>query len=289
MDDYGRRIILDVPFDSAVAETSQVLRDEGLDMTRALNVLTIAAALSACLLSFPARAAAQLHPSLCADCHYANLGKPNPTHLQEWDSSAHQRAGVGCEACHGGNPNTVESFLAHQSIVRGYGPESPVHASRVPQTCGKCHSGPYTQFQQSRHAALLEHGDDHGPTCTTCHGSVAAYLLSPKSLESECNSCHGRGKKAERLAYGADARALQQNVRDVRQILNTARPVITRVKDVTLRASLEYDYDQALVPLTEAVHAGHAFVFMNAKERLGVARARADALVERLANRSTVR
>ena len=258
-------------------------------MTRVFNLLTITAALSVCLLSFPARAVAQLHPSLCADCHYANGGKPNPTHLQEWDASAHERASVGCEACHGGNPNTVESFLAHQSIVGGHGPESPVHPSRVPRTCGRCHSGPYTQFQQSRHAALLEHGDDNGPTCTTCHGAVAAYLLSPKAIEGECNSCHGKGKKAERLEYGANARALQQNVRDVRQILNNARPVIKRVKDVTLRRSLEYDYDQALVPLTEAVHAGHAFVFVNATERLGVARTRADALLGRLANQRAVR
>jgi len=258
-------------------------------MTCALNVLTIAAALSACLLSFPTRAAAQLHPSLCADCHYANLGKPNPTHLQEWDSSAHQRASVGCEACHGGDPNTVESFLAHQAIVRGYGPESPVHASRIPRTCGRCHSGPFTQFQRSRHAELLERGDGKGPTCTTCHGSVAAHLLSPKSLESECNTCHGRGKQAERLEYGASARALQQDARDVRQMLNDARPVIKRTKDSTLRASLEYDYDQALVPLTEAAHAAHAFVFANATERLGVARARADALLDRLANQRAVR
>ena len=258
-------------------------------MTRAFNLLTTTAALSVCLLSYPARAAAQLHPSLCADCHFANSGKPNPTHLQEWDSSAHERASVGCEACHGGNPNTVESFLAHQSIVRGRGPESPVHPSRVPRTCGTCHSGPYTQFQQSRHAGLLEHGDDDGPTCTTCHGSVAAYLLSPKALESECNSCHGKAKKAERLEYAASARALQQNVRDVRQVLNNARPVIKRVKDVTLRTSLEYDYDQALVPLTEAVHAAHAFVFVNARERLAVAHVRADALIERLANQRAVR
>ena len=254
-------------------------------MTRPLNLLAITAALSVCLLSVPAPVAAQLHPSLCADCHFANSGKPNPTHLHEWDSSAHERAGVGCEKCHGGNPNTVESFLAHQSIVRGRGPETPTHLSRLPRTCGGCHTGPYVQFQKSRHAELLEHGDYNGPTCSTCHGNVAAYLLSPKGLESECNSCHGRGKKAERLEYGADARALLQNVQEVRKLLNTARPIIKRTKDVALRTSREYDYEQAQVPLTEAVHAGHAFVFTDARERLGVARARADALLERLANR----
>lgn len=31
MDDYGRRVILDVPFELAVAETSQGLREEGFD------------------------------------------------------------------------------------------------------------------------------------------------------------------------------------------------------------------------------------------------------------------
>ena len=254
-------------------------------MTRVRRVLTILAVLPVCLLLLPARAAAQLRPSLCADCHYANRGKPDPLHLQEWDTSAHERAGVGCEQCHGGNPNTVESFLANQTIVRGRGPESPVHPKQVPQTCGRCHAGPYSQFTQSRHAGLLAQGDYNGPTCTTCHGNVAAYLLSPKALESECNSCHGPGQKNQRPGYAADARALLQNVRDVRQLLNHARPVIARTKDAALRASLEYDYDQAQVPLTEAVHASHAFVFSGATERLGVARGRAEALLARLANR----
>ena len=72
-----------------------------------------------------ATASAQLHPSLCADCHLANGEKPNPTHFQEWEHSAHERANVGCEACHGGNSNTVDSFLAHQSIIRGFGTRQP--------------------------------------------------------------------------------------------------------------------------------------------------------------------
>lgn len=248
-------------------------------MTRWITALSVL-----CLLSFPARALAQLQPSLCADCHFANSGKPNPTHLHEWDLSAHQRAGVGCEACHGGNPRTVESFLAHQSIVRGRGPDSPVHPRNLPRTCGRCHSGPYVEFQQSRHSLLLQNGDLEGPTCSTCHGTVAAYLLSPKALEGQCNSCHGRGKKFARPEYAANARILMQGVRDVRTLLDTARPIIKRVKDDKLRASLQYDYDQAGVPLTEAVQAGHTFVFVNTEERLGVARARADALLERLAN-----
>jgi len=235
-------------------------------------------------LCLPAPAVAQLRPSLCADCHFANGGKPNPTHLREWDNSPHERADVGCETCHGGNPRTVESFLAHQSIVRGPGPDSPIDRTNLPRTCGKCHGGPFTEFQKSQHYRLLRNGNHDGPTCSTCHGSVAAWLPSPKRLESECNDCHGRGRKFERPEYASNARVVLQGVRDTRELLNHARPVITRVKDANLRTSLQYDYDQAEVPLIEAVHDAHAFVFVDAEERLGVARARANALLERLAN-----
>ena len=70
----------------------------------------------------------------------------------------------------------------------------------------------------------------------------------------------------------------------MRKLLDSAQPLIKRTKDATVRASLEYDYQQAQVPLTEAVHDGHAFVFTSARERLAVARVRADALLERLSN-----
>jgi uncharacterized protein (DUF302 family) len=38
MDDYGRRIILDIPFELAVAQTSQVLREDGLDVVSRFDV-----------------------------------------------------------------------------------------------------------------------------------------------------------------------------------------------------------------------------------------------------------
>jgi len=249
-------------------------------MTRTLAVVTFV-----CTLAAPALASAQLHRSLCADCHFANAGGPDPRHLSEWDTSEHARANVGCESCHGGKPDTVEKFLAHQPMVRGHGPESPVYPTNLPRTCGRCHAGPYVEFQKSRHDALLRGGATDGPTCATCHGNTATYLLSPKALESQCNACHGAGKKAPRPGYAANARALLTGVREVRTLLNTAQPLIKRVKDKATRDTLQYAYDQAVVPLTEAVYDGHAFVFDNAADRLGVARARAEALVVRLANR----
>ena len=52
--------------------------------------------------------------SRCADCHFANSTAASRWHLSEWDHSAHGRADVGCEGCHGGDPSTFESFLAHR-------------------------------------------------------------------------------------------------------------------------------------------------------------------------------
>jgi hypothetical protein len=251
-------------------------------MAARLSSSVVCVAALAALLTMAAPAPAQ--QSLCADCHFANAGGPNPRHLHEWDLSAHGRAGVGCEACHGGNPTTVESFRAHQAIVRGRGLDNPVNRRNLPATCGKCHSGPYTEFQSSKHYLLLRNGDAAAPSCSTCHGDVAAYLLSPKGLEGECNGCHGRGRKQERIEYAANARILLQRTRDTRALLDRVRPLITRVKDAALRASLQYDYDQAEVPLKEAAHAGHSFVFDKVEERLGVAMARAEALTDRLAN-----
>src|SRR5574342_1362135 len=158
-------------------------------MARALAALTFV-----CALSLSGLAAAQQR-SLCADCHYANFGAPAPRHLSEWESSAHARANVGCEACHGGDPRTVEAFLAHQSIVRGTGPDSMVYSSNLPRTFGRCHADVYVQFKKSRHAALMTEGVHNGPTCSTCHGDVAAALLSPKALENQCNACHGANRK----------------------------------------------------------------------------------------------
>jgi hypothetical protein len=246
-------------------------------MTRVLAALTFVG-----VLCVPTIASAQPHRSLCADCHYANGGGPEPRHLSEWESSAHARTNVGCEACHGGKPDTVEPFLAHQPIVRGRGADSPLSAANLPRTCGRCHPDVYVEFKKSRHASLFGEGIHQGPTCSTCHSTVAGYLLSPKALESQCNACHGANTKTARPEYAANARLLLQGVRDVRALLDTAKPVIKRVKDSTMRTQLQNEYDQATVPLVEAVAAAHAFVFTNSEERLAVARARGEALLQRL-------
>ncbi len=226
--------------------------------------------------------AALAQPSRCADCHIANPTAPDPRHVSDWDTSAHGRKDVGCERCHGGDPTTFESFRAHDGILPSRLPSSPTREWNLPKTCGVCHAGPYTAFQKSRHYEVLRSGDSRAPTCSTCHGDVGAYLLSPKSLEGRCNECHGPGKNVPKPESGARARLLLEGIREVRESLNAAQSLIRRVKDVNRRTELETAFQQAQVPITEAVDAGHSFMFDGVEERLGVARQRAAALMDRI-------
>jgi len=222
--------------------------------------------------------------SRCADCHFSRPEAPARDHLMDWDRSPHGRQNVGCEKCHGGDATSFEPFVAHRGILSPTNPASPVSRVNLPATCGGCHAGPFAAFQNSKHDQMLRAGNPDVPTCATCHGDSAAWLLSPKALEGQCNQCHGAGKAAPRPERAQQARRLLEGVVSVREQLQLARGLISHIDDRTRRAELRQAYDQAQIPLTEAVDAGHKFVFDRLEERLGVARTRATALLSQIVN-----
>src|SRR5262245_2961537 len=242
------------------------------------------------LMSLSAATYAAAQGSHCADCHVANAPSAplywsgfGLRHLQDYDTQPHRRTSVGCDRGHGGNPGTFEKFLGHKDILSSSSPASPVNKANLPRTCGACHTGPFVAFQKSHHFQLLKAGDSRGPTCSTCHGEVAANLLSPTGLGKQCAQCHGEGKPQARAGRVEDAELLMREVREVRAQLKEADSIIRRVKDKAVRARFEEQYQQAEVPLVEAANAAHEFVFDNLKERLGRARARTGALIDALA------
>lgn len=228
--------------------------------------------------------AAETPASRCADCHFANITPDWRFHLSEWDHSAHGRADVGCEGCHGGDPATFESFLAHRGMLSRRNPASPVHRANLPKTCGACHPAAFSAFQKSRHYELLREGNLEVPTCATCHGNAGATLLSPKALAAECAGCHGMGKVAPHTDRPAEGRMRLSDVRDLRASLEEARGLIRRVRDDERRARLELELRDAQKTLQEAVLSAHMFVFAPMEERLTMARQRMDLLMEQLAN-----
>ena len=230
-------------------------------------------------------ALAQFDRSNCADCHVANVyTAPAPAHLDEWSRSPHGRNSVGCERCHGGDAGTFERLQAHQGVLGSFNPSSPVHRTQLPRTCGGCHTGPYVNFQTSRHHELLGEGDRRVPTCSTCHGSVGANLLSPAGLERQCSTCHGPDGIAPRPGRAAAARLLLEGIADVRESLDAAEHLIDRIRDDERQAAFRAAYRQAEVPLIQARQAGHRFVFDQLEERLATARERTGELLAGLVN-----
>ena len=253
--------------------------------TTVRRLASITAVLAALGLVGTSAALAQLDRSRCADCHFANpYTEPAQEHLHRWSLSPHQRADVGCDSCHGGNPDTFESLQAHRGVLSSFNPSSPVHRTQLPATCGACHVGPYVNFQASRHHELLGRGDRRVPTCSTCHGSVDGRLLSPQGLERQCAECHGPDGIEPRPGRAADARLLLEGIANVRESLEAARRLIERVRDGDRRRSLEAAYLQAEIPVIEARRAGHRFVFDQLEERLGTAQERTAALLSELVN-----
>ena len=220
----------------------------------------------------------------CADCHFANPDSPAADHLNEWTRSSHSRTNVGCEKCHGGDANTFEAALAHRGVLNSANPSSPVNRANLSATCGACHAGAYVAYQKSRHYELESKGDFRVPGCTTCHGGMGSRSSSPRAIESQCRQCHGPNGIAKKTELPEQARAMFEAVVETRNLLNVTTGLIGRVSDKARRARLEEARQQAEVPLTEAVAAGHAFVFDALKERLSTARKRMEALLAQLAN-----
>ena len=140
-------------------------------------------------------------------------------------------------------------------------------------------------FQGSRHYELLQSGNDKGPTCTTCHGEVDGRVLSPKALASKCDGCHGPGEVAPRAERARQVRAQYEGLTVVRDQMKLAQSMIRRVSDPKRRASLSQAYDEAQVPLSRAVDAGHRFVYDQLREHLAIAQTRVADLLSTLANR----
>jgi len=146
-------------------------------------------------------------PEFCGRCHgdAEFMKRFNPAarvdQLQEYRTSVHgvQNAKgdekvATCVSCHG----------AH-GILTVSNPRSPVHATRVPDTCGACHGDAdlmkgygleataVSKWRASAHAeALLRKGDMSAPACNDCHGNHGAVPPGVKSLAFVCGSCHGR-------------------------------------------------------------------------------------------------
>jgi cytochrome b subunit of formate dehydrogenase len=108
---------------------------------------------------------------------------------------------AACSDCHG----------AH-AIVPSRDVRSPIHRTRVPETCGTCHAAVRDAYAGSIHGQSHHRGVKDAPTCTDCHGEHAILAASePMSLVNPtrvsavtCGRCHGDERLAARYNLPSD-------------------------------------------------------------------------------------
>ena len=78
---------------------------------------------------------------------------------------------------------------------------------------------------------------------------------------------------------------MYEGLNAVRDQLKLAGAMIKKVEDKQRRADLMNDYEQATVPMTRAINAGHKFVYTELDEHLNVAQERVQRLMSKIVNR----
>ncbi|MFH2051637.1 MAG: cytochrome b/b6 domain-containing protein [bacterium] len=189
--------------------------------------------------------------AICNDCHTNTGGSPTEVSLHELEGSIHE--GLSCTDCHVGiksvphpralarpdcescHEDVVETYVQHgrgfvgvsphvpacqdchgsHQILPHTDPQSAVHASNLPATCGACHEDqdfleqlnikfkhPIEVYQQGVHGKATAGGKDTAASCNDCHstGGSAHRILPPGNIESTinffnisrtCGKCHG--------------------------------------------------------------------------------------------------
>jgi predicted CXXCH cytochrome family protein len=171
-------------------------------------------------------ASAQSKPNGCAVCH-ASLPQPAlaaPPKAMTGD--VHDKAGVRCADCHGGNPAASEQARAHDT-ARDFRAE-PSGAA----ICSRCHALVAERFATSAHAATFDTF-----ACVECHGNHGvpppSDSLIGTSREAICANCHSDKDDPGFVAAGAMRASLDR----LRQGIDAGTEVIARVRNAGMEVS----------------------------------------------------
>ncbi|MBP1631528.1 MAG: exported protein of unknown function [Bacteroidetes bacterium] len=141
----------------------------------------------------------------CFSCHQGLEDRPSQLFVED----IHNKAGLSCSSCHGGNPNSDDMDLAMNKSEGFIG--VPV-SNNISQICSKCHSDidymkkydsniPTDQFaklKESVHGKLAVNGKGMMLQCITCHNAHGIKKVDdpnspvyPTNIPQTCNKCHG--------------------------------------------------------------------------------------------------
>jgi cytochrome b subunit of formate dehydrogenase len=150
--------------------------------------------------------AASPHNTLgCVSCHEKHEAYPHPKGVAKPKCAAcHEEiAGEHARGVHGqelakGNAAAPDCGVCHGDVHEVRKINSPEFRSKVPETCGMCHTQVSEQFQASVHGKALVAGVLEAPLCNDCHGEHTILphkdSRSPVNvthIRETCGSCHG--------------------------------------------------------------------------------------------------
>ncbi|WP_242392534.1 cytochrome c3 family protein [Anaeromyxobacter oryzisoli] len=145
----------------------------------------------------------------CVECH-AGLGGELAKPVEAFTRDVHSQRGLGCTACHGGDPTSPDQEVA---MSRAKGFRGAPALRDVPTLCGGCHADvvfmkryapnlptdQLARYVTSRHATELARGNPRAAVCSSCHqahGIVstrdARSPVYPTRVASTCARCHAR-------------------------------------------------------------------------------------------------
>ena len=156
-------------------------------------------------------AGASKESQACIKCHQEQA---TPLVVQQWASSKHSGAGIGCFECHQAGKDRPDSFEHYNFRIS-------VIVS--PKVCGTCHAKETDEFENSHHALagqilgsldnvlgdIIEGPQAAASGCAKCHGSVIKVLkdgkldpatwpnegigrINPDGSKGSCSICHSR-------------------------------------------------------------------------------------------------
>ena len=144
----------------------------------------------------------------CQECHLqldeAALRDP----ATGFADDIHNRPGLGCVTCHGGDPKAEDPEEA-MNPKKGY--KGAPEVAAIPNLCGGCHgderfirqfspklgTDQLSQYRTSVHGQRIAEGDTNAATCISCHGVHGIYRVSdprssvyPTHVVDTCAKCH---------------------------------------------------------------------------------------------------
>jgi hypothetical protein len=155
----------------------------------------------------PSSLRAQELQSTCIECH-SLLEDELKAPADSFANDVHNRPGLGCAGCHGGD-NASDDIAVAMSPDNGF--IGAPGALDVPKLCSRCHSDPvfmktfnprlptdqYSKYLTSIHGLRNEGGDKKVAECASCHGAHGIQSVkNPGSrvydvnIPATCAKCH---------------------------------------------------------------------------------------------------